>query len=78
VWGGGALKKEKIYTGIKDIRGNKIYTGDTVRGVEETTEINFPNGWKGRVVLQRGAFMIPNRNNGGICIGELTLLEKVK
>ena len=70
--------KERIYSGIKDVDGNKIFTGDTVRGVEETCDINFPNGWKGKVVLQYGAFMIPNRNNGGICIGELSVLELIK
>lgn len=70
--------KDPIYTGMRDIYGEKIYSGDTVRGVEETESINFPNGWKGKVVLQRGAFMVPCRYNGGICIGELLVLEIIK
>ena len=70
--------KRHIYTGMKDIHGNKIYTGDTVRGVEETTQINFPNSWKGKVMLEHGSFRIPCHFNGGICIGDLSMLELVK
>lgn len=72
------MKKDHIYTGVRDIRGEKIYSGDTVRGIEETESINFPNEWEGKVVLQRGVFMIPCQYNGGICIGELRVLEIIK
>ena len=69
---------QPIYTGLRDMHGDKVYSGDTVRGIEETPDINFPNEWKGKVVLQRGSFRIPNPNNGGVCIGDLTRMEIIK